>query len=140
MTKSSLPPKIRGIVEYQLEHYYDSRRELKDAERDMMPSNTPKYSSDPVTHGEASRTTENVAIKIMASKYLVELEKTVNSIEYITNRLSREDYELIDLVFFKGKFTITGAGQLLNMSQRTAYRHVDAVLTALARELGLIPL
>lgn len=140
MKKYSLPPKIRGIVEYQLEHYYDSRRELKDAERDMMPSNTPKYSLDPAGHSEASRTTENVAIKIMASKYLVEIEKTVNAVEHITSRLSTEDYKLIDLVFFKGTHTITGAGLSLNMSQRTAYRHVDAILTELARELGLIPL
>lgn len=140
MGSSSLPPKIRGIVEYQLEHYHDSRRQLKEAERDMLPSNTPNYSFSPAAHSDTNRTTENTAVKIMANRYLVEIEKTVIAIEYITSRLSDEDKKLIDLVYWKGTHTITGAGMALHMTQRTAYRHIDAVLTALAREMGLIPL
>ena len=138
MNKSSLSPVIRKYVEYQLEHYYDSRRQLKDAERDMLPSNTPKYSLEPAGHSGTSRTTEAVAINIMANKYLVEIEKTVNAIDYVASRLSTEDKKLIDLVYFKGTHTITGAGLSLNMSQRTAYRHVDAILIKFAQELGLI--
>lgn len=134
-----MPPKIRGIVEYQLEHYFDSKRQLKEAEKVMMPSNTPKYSLEAVNHSETSRATENTAINIMQNRYLIEIEKSINAIEYVVSRLTNEDKKLVDLVYWKGTHTIDGAGYELNMSRRTAYRHNDMILKALARELGYIP-
>ena len=139
MKKYSLPPKLRGEIEYHLEHYYTYLREIKAAERDMLPSNTPKYSADPAGHAEAHRTTEDVAIKILSDRYIAKTAERIIAIEHILGRLSKEDFRLVELAFLRGTHTIAGAGLELNMSQRTAYRHVDAILTELARELGLIP-
>lgn len=139
MGKSSLPPKIRGIVEYQLEHYHESRRQLKEAEKDILPSNTPNYSLEPVSHSEASRATENTAIKIMQDRYLAAVERNVNAIDYVLSKLKDEDKRLIDLVYWKGTHTKDGAAMALHMSRRTVYRRVDMILHAIASELGYIP-
>lgn len=106
----------------------------------MLPSNTPKYSLEAVNHTEASRATESTAIKIMHDRYLDGLERSVNAIEFILNQLNEEDKTLVDLVYWKGAYTIEGAGMELNMSRRTTYRHIDVILTALAKELGFIPI
>lgn len=75
----------------------------------------------------------------MHNRYLVELERSVNAIDFIMDRLNEEDKTLIDLVYWKGTHTITGAGEKLHMTQRTAYRHIDTVLKAIACEMGFIP-
>lgn len=77
-------------------------------------------------------------LQISSSAYVRQLEQTVAAIQYVIDRLDETDLRLIELVFFKGTHTVDGAAMIVNLSSRTAYRHINNVLTAVAMELGLI--
>ena len=42
--KPSLSPKIKGYVEWQLEHYHEDKRQLRESRQAIMPSCTANYS------------------------------------------------------------------------------------------------
>ncbi|MBQ0167477.1 MAG: hypothetical protein KBT02_10270 [Treponema sp.] len=138
-TKSTLPPAIRGIVRFRLEHYHSYKQQLNSFFNDLLPSNTAQLSHERKAHNGENRAVENNAITIAESAYILEIEKSVNAIEYVVSRLTEEDRKLVEMVYWRATHSLTGAGVILNMSQRTAYRHADAILTALAIEMGLVP-
>lgn len=136
--KSILQPRIRDFVAWQLEHYQQNRQQLEEVKRDMIPSATPKYAPSGGHSNEASRSTEDIALQITSSVYVQHLERTVKAIEAVISKLDSTDTQLISLVYFQGSYTVTGAAQIVNLSQAAAYNHINSVLTAIALELGLI--
>ncbi len=135
----AMPPEIRGIIKYRLEHYHLHRQELASTFSDLLPSNTAQLTHERKAHSNVSRNVEDIAVSIAENTYLREIEKSVNAIEYVVTRLSDEDKKIIELVYWRKTHTLTGAGTALNMSRRTVYRHADGILTALAKEMGLMP-
>lgn len=136
--KSILQPRVRDFVAWQLEHYQTNRAQLESIKRDLIPSPTPTYGGSEGHSTEAHRTTEDITIQISSSAYVRNLEQTVKAIQYVIDRLDDTDLRLIELVYFKGTHTVDGAAMIVNLSGRTAYRHINRVLTAVALELGLI--
>lgn len=136
--KSILQPRVRDFVAWQLEHYQTNRAQLEAIKRDLIPSPTPNYGGSEGHSTEAHRTTEDIMVQISSSAYVRNLEQTVKAIQYVIDRLDDTDLRLIELVYFKGTHTVDGAAMIVNLSGRTAYRHINRVLTAVALELGLI--
>ena len=136
--KSILQPRVRDFVAWQLEHYQTNRAQLESIKRDLIPSPTPNYGGSDGHSTEAHRTTEDIMVQISSSAYVRNLEQTVKAIQYVIDRLDDTDLRLIELVYFKGTHTVDGAAMIVNLSSRTAYRHINNVLTAVALELGLI--
>lgn len=136
--KSVLQPRVRDFVAWQLEHYRDNKMQLEEYKRDMIPSPTPTYGGTGGHGNEAHRSTEDIVERISSSAYIRNLEQTVKAIDYVIGRLDATDLRLIELVYFKGTHTVEGAAMIVNLSGRTAYRHINNVLTAVAMELGLI--
>ena len=136
--KSILQPRVRDFVAWQLEHYPSNLAQLESVKRDLIPSPTPTYGGSEGHSSEAHRTTEDVVFQISSSAYVRQLEQTVSAIRYVIDRLDDTDLRLIELVYFKGTHTVDGAAMIVNLSSRTAYRHINNVLTAVAMELGLI--
>lgn len=136
--KASLTPALRSFVEWQLEHYHEARRQLKEYERDMMPSNTPNYSLSSSSHSAQSRPTENVSFKLLSDQYIQQSIRTSNAIERVLNKLGPDDTKLITLVFWQSSHSVSGAALALHMAPATAYRKINAVLNAIAQELGYV--
>lgn len=134
-TVFNLHPRVRAFIEWRLEHYREDKRTLSEYRADMMPSNTPRYTAEPGAPG-SGRPTEELAAKLAANPYILDLERGINAIEHVLTRLTPERQRLIELVYFKGSYTVEGAAQVLHVSRRTAYRHINEVLTAIAAELG----
>lgn len=137
--KSILQPRVRDFVAWQLEHYSQNKRQLEQIKKDLIPSATPNYGSAGGGHSNvANRTTEDVVIQICSPVYVQQLERTIKAIEYVLDKLDSTDEQLITLVYFQGSYTVSGAAQIVNLSQSTAYEHINKILTAIALELGLI--
>lgn len=137
--KFSLTPKIKGIVEWQLQHYNDDKRQIEQLKNDMVPSPTVGYSlTGGVSGGETSRTTENVAVRISTNPYIMQTERSCKAIERVLERCNDTDLKLVDLVYWKQSYTVEGAGMKLNMSTATAYRHINNILSAVAAEIGYV--
>lgn len=136
-TISALNPRVRAFIEWRLEHYREDKRTLAEYRADLMPSNTPRYTAEPGGNMSGSgRPTEELAAKLAANPYILDLERGINAMEHVLNRLPPDRLRLIDLVYWKGSYTVEGAAQVLHVSRRTAYRHINEVLTAIAAELG----
>ena len=136
-TKSLLTPKIKGMVEWQLEHYRDDVRTLEALKDDLIPSPVQKISSEPHSRS-VSRSTENVAERIMSHPYVLYLEKSVSAIAYVLSRCDDIDRKIIEAVYWSRAFTVEGAAQQAHIGTATAYRRVNSILTAIAIELGYV--
>lgn len=136
--KSQLSGKLKGFIEWQLEHYHENRRQLEQYKRDMIPSPTPNYSAEPHGSGGESRPTELLTLRMTTDLYIVETTRCVEAIERVLNKLSKEDMKLIDLVYWRGQCTVEGAGLVVGYSRKTAYRHINAAFIAIAKELGYL--
>ncbi len=135
--KSILNPRIKGMVEWQLEHYHDDKRALEAYKRDLIPSATPNYSGMPSAH-TASRSTENNAENILTNSYVLHTELSCKAIERVIDNCSELDKTLIDIVYWRRAITIVGAAEKLNMNPSTAYRHINAILLNIASEMGYV--
>ncbi len=135
--KSSISPRVRGMVEWQLEHYREYKGEIQRYWDDMIPSATPKY-TDGTGGGEVSRNAENTALHIALSPYIVQTERSCKAIEYVLKNADDLDRKLVDLVYWKQAYTVNGAAQILHVNQSTAYRHINDILLKIALELGYV--
>lgn len=139
--KSQLAAPLKAYVEWQLAHYHESRRELEQYKLDLIPSATPKYSLEPGSGGNSeSRPLEDLTLRMASDRYIVETARNISAIEHVLNRLNSTDKKLIDLVYWKGQYTTTGAGLVVGYSKTTAYSHANEVLIAIAKEMGILPI
>lgn len=137
--KYSLNGKIKDFVEWQLSHYQDDKRELEQRKTDLIPSPTAGYSlTAGVSGGTVHRSTEDVTLSIESNQYVRQLTQSCDAIDKVLERLPSEDIKLIELVYWKHEFTPEGAGAKLHMSRRTAYRHINNILTGIALEMGYV--
>lgn len=132
-----LPYKIRGMIEWNLEHYHEDKKQLEQLKKDLVPSYTAKYDKAPVIAGP-SDTTADTAIKIISTPYIASLERTIKAIDRVLSKCDDIDLELIDLVYWKHTHTITGAALKVNLSKTPAYYRINKILYAIAVELGLV--
>lgn len=137
--KFTITGKIRDFVEWQLIHYRENEKQLEQYKADLIPSPTPSYSLTGGGGGNSeSRPSEQLVLKMVTDRYIVETTRIVEAIKLVLSRSSEDDIQLIDLVYWKQTYTVEGAGMILNMSKSTAYRRVNNILTAIAVELGYV--
>ncbi|MGN0627464.1 MAG: hypothetical protein ACI4IT_05840 [Oscillospiraceae bacterium] len=133
----NLPPKIKRYIEYELEHFNENKRWLKETEDNMMPRITPTLSFVG-GGGGVNKSTEKTAIKIASSIYIRRTEENIRALERVFNKLDNTDKMLIELVYFRKTHTVIGAGLKVNLDKSAAYRHINNILGLIALEMGLI--
>ena len=135
--KRRLSGEVKTFVKWHLEHYPANLRELKDRRACL----TELRALDPWGMGAAGmgRPTEGAAVKLSTDRYIRELERSVQAVDYVVGRLNPTDRALIDMVYWRGSHTVEGAAMKLNISTSAAYRHLNGVMTQLAIEMGYIP-
>lgn len=75
----------------------------------------------------------------MASdQYIEHLTRSVAAVRAVLSRLSPEDRRLVRLRYWRRGYTVERAAQELYLSKSAAYRKLNAITTAVARELGYI--
>lgn len=137
--KFVLAPKVRGFVEWQLERYHEDKKQLEQFKNDLIPSATASYSlAGGVSNGSVSNPTESIGIKMVTSPYILSTERSCLAIERVLDGLNETDKKLIDLVYWKRAYTITGAAIKLHMGERTGYNHINNILGLIALEMGLV--
>lgn len=139
--KFSLTQKIRDYVEWRLEHYHEDKKQLEQYKNDMIPSATNSYSmTGGVSRGSVSQPTENIAIRMATSPYILATERSCADIERALSRFDKIDMQLIDLVYWKRSYTIIGAGEKVGLAKSDAYAHINKILGVIALEMGLVNL
>jgi len=151
----TLSKEIKGMAEWNLEHYHDNKKSLEQYKNDLVPSITQKYAyekgkkDNELTPGlnpalikgtEASRPTENAGMLIATSPYILHTERSVEAVERALLRCDDTEKKLVDLVYWKRSHTIIGAGMRINLSRSSAYRAINNILCYIAVEMGYVTL
>ena len=136
--KYTLSPRIKGMVEWQLEHYHEDRRQLEKSKADLIPSPVAKLSAAGGGSSATNRGTENVVMDIITNQHIKHLENSCNAIHKVIETLAPEDIKLVELVYWRREYTVEGAGKIVGLSKSSAYRHVNDILTDIAQELGYV--
>ena len=94
--KFNIPHHIKDWCEWQLKYYRESKMQLEQLKNEMIPSAVPKY-SESIGSSEATRTTEDVAMKILSSPYIRQLEITVDGITRALDSL--DDIDILNEIY-----------------------------------------
>lgn len=137
----SLSQHVKDWVEWRLIHYHEDKRQFEEYRNDMIPNATPSYSlTGGVQGGYISKPTENSAMRMVTSQYLLIIEQTVSAIDRVLNCCDKTDIDLIDLVYWKRSHTVPGAGMIVSLSRSEAYYRINNILCLLALEMGYVNL
>lgn len=128
---------IKRYVEWSLEHYNEYKQELELQKSSMMPALVPGYSAMP-RGSEPSRQTENVAMRLVTSAYINNLEQTVRAIDNALANCDDVDKKLISLIYWQRAYNVIGAGIVVGLSASGAYKRINKILSAIAAEMGLV--
>ena len=135
--KFNIPHHIKDWCEWQLRYYRESKMQLEQLKNDMIPSATPKY-SESIGGSEVSRNTEDIAMRIISSPYIRQLEITVDGITRALSNLDDIDILLINYIYWRKEYTVEGAALKANLSRSAAYKRLNKILGLIAYEIGLI--
>lgn len=134
-----LSQKVKNTVEWQLSSYREDKRTLEQAKRDMIPSTVQGYSlTAGVDGGEAKRTTEEVAVRIVSAPYIRRLEIEIDAIERAFRYFDHTDMELIKYRFWRNGFTPESAGKAVGLQRTAVYQRLNKIIGIVAREMGYI--
>ena len=137
--KFSLPSEIKATVEWQLRYYREDKRQLNEIKRDMIPSGVQGYSlTAGVDGGESTRTTEDIAMKMVSAPYIRRLEITIDAIDRALERMDETDKKLIELVYWRKEYTPEGAGLIVGIAKSAVYQRINKILGLIAFELGYV--
>ena len=137
--KFSLPSEIKATVEWQLRYYREDKRQLNEIKRDLIPSGVQGYSlTAGVDGGDASRTTEDIAMKMISAPYIRRLEITIDAIDRALERMDDIDKKLIELVYWRKEYTPEGAGMVVGIAKTAVYQRINKILGLIAFELGYV--
>lgn len=138
--KFSLPSRIRDFAVWHIEHYNEYKRDMERYKLDLIPSPTPSYSLTGGGGATASRTTENVAMRLVTAQHLAQMDTSIHAVEAALKAGDDIDRRLVELVYWRHEYTVTGAGMKLGLSCSGAYKRLNAILTRVALEMGYISL
>lgn len=130
--------RVRDFVELQITDYHSNRRALADYRAQSIPSAVPKCGGTGGGHGGDSRPTELIGVRMASDQYIEHLTRSVAAVGAVLSRLSPEDRRLVRLRYWRRGYTVERAAQELYLSKSAAYRKLNAITTAVARELGYI--
>jgi RinA family phage transcriptional activator len=136
--KYSLTPKIKGYVEWILEHYKEDKKQLEDYKNSLMPSVTQGYSLSGGVQTGVSNPTEDTAIKLVTNPYILSTERNIRAIERVLEKCDETDLKLIDLVYWRRTYTVVGAGKSVGLGQNGVYKRINKILTRIAVEIGIV--
>ena len=137
--KFDLSPSIKSTVEWQLQYYREDLRQLEEVKRDLIPSPVPGYSQTAgVDGGDAKRTTEDIAMRMISSPYIRRLEISCDAITRVLSTLDEIDLKLIELVYWRREYTVEGAAMKIHISKTAAYQRINKILGAIAYSLGYV--
>lgn len=125
-------PYIKTVVR----RYPDMKHEFNEL---IRPRITTSYSMAAGGSNQASRTTENTALRILSSGTVQELEAIEKTIRHTKELTDGEDrMKLIDLVYWRQSHNLHGAALKLNISYATAKRWNENFFLNVARRLKLL--
>lgn len=130
-----LEKRLKGFILWELEHYPENKKQLEQYRNDLIESKD--YTIDGQPRGtDVGDPTSRKVERLENSRYIRQAETTIEAIERVLKRLPPEKVKAIDLMYWKGTHTATGAGMVTMVDRATIYRWIDEIAIRIAIELG----
>lgn len=129
--------RIKGFILWELEHYPESKRQIEQYRNDIITAKDYTIDGQPRGTDTGDPTARKVE-KIERSAYIRQTEQTIEAIERVLNRQPPEKIKAIDLMYWRGTHTATGAGKMVGADRATVYRWVNDIAVKIAKELGFL--
>lgn len=123
-------------LENELTLYHALRREYDRLREDILLASVPPNETG-VRRSDPSDETGRKALELVASRRLDYLRRLLEAIDYVLERVSPDQYRLIELRYWsrRGK-TWDAIASEIHVSRRTAIYWRDAIIYAIAKQLG----
>ena len=129
----NLPKHVRNYIIQELYDYKSNKKKLLEIQENII--NASAYSDGQPRGNQTSDTTARKAEKLITSKSVLIVTNKINNIERALERLSEEDQELVDIIFFKKRNQAQAETQF-GISYATYYGVRDKMIYLTAIEYG----
>lgn len=126
---------IFKYIEHELYSYEDSKRELALTREEIIEGEEKPEVS--VMGGSLGNKTQNKAIKLMTSNYILKAEKVIQAIEKSLKLLDDKHRALFELKYKRG-LPWQETSIEMGISDRTYYRLRRELVTIVGQQMGLI--
>jgi RinA family phage transcriptional activator len=126
-------------VESELYAYHDTRKEIVRLKNEILHASTPPDENAGGSRGNMpGDPTGRMAVLMVTHRKIEQLERIVEAIESVVERLPEKKKQLVQLRYWVKPRTLTwdGIAMRLNVSRRTAMNWRDEVVYAIAEKLG----
>lgn len=127
---------IKKYVEGELSNFHLLVKEYQELRTEIILSK-PILDGQPKGN-KISKTTENKVCRLESDPRLLLLERNISSMEKILNKLPIERKQFIKCKYWDKNLTPQGLAAQFNIDVVTAWRWSDAIIEAIAREIGLL--
>lgn len=130
---------IKAYIEAELRYYHQSKKDLEEIREEIVES-SPISDGTGIKGTSISDTVAKKAIRLITNKRLKRLEETIRAIDTVLDRLDEQKHKLIEMKYWRKPNYLNDAGiaHELHIDRTTLYRWKEAILLAIAIELGLI--
>jgi len=131
-----LPPEIKAVSEWQLQHYHEDKAQL--ASLDVVAAPISRYGGTAVHHSGTSRPTEDTAFLMLTTPYIVRMENGVKAVDRALSDADQTDRALIDMVYWKQSHNVEGAALAAHIGKSAAFVRINSILGAVAYWMGYL--
>ena len=130
---------IKAYIEAELRDFNDTLRQIGEERNEILLASPVRDNNGGHSYDVGNPTMAR-SFQLMTNKRIKHMEQTCKAIENIVGELPEEKFKLVELKYWTRPQTLTDMGIAikLNISQRTYYNWKDAIILALAIELGLV--
>lgn len=134
-----IPNYKKDYIKNELYHYWDNKIDFENLDKSIIEKSPPPADGQPRGSGIGNPTQQKAEqlANLRSSKSILLLERKLKAIEKVFSRLSKEEYEIVELIFKKGQSQIYT--QMHNyINKDTYYNTYNKVIYLTAVEFGEI--
>lgn len=128
--------KVYKYIDYELQHYEDSKRELEHLRNEILEKGTTPADGQP-RGNTVGNPTEQKAMKLVSSTALLKIERNLKAIDRVYTKLSEEYRNFFEYNYIK-QVGIVKVCQEVGIEERTYYRWKDNIIYNVGMEMGLL--
>lgn len=129
--------RIYRYIEYELYHYQQYKREIKEIREEILESGSFWGNGTP-RGNKIGNPTEDKTVKLMTTPALLQMEKIIKAVENVLPNLSKRHREIFDMVYIKGRTDRYMLCDELHISYETFNLNRREIVFKVGCELGVI--